>query len=171
MAQVRIDDDIYSKLKEAAEFNKRTVGQHIAFLLDNEITFNEIRGMLAGRAPAEPVAQAEPMVTVSLSPEEMDMYKEMKTGRATSRVKKPNFKSPNFPNGIDWAAVEREVMNPENREKYAEQLKKAKEREANRKLSLDDLTEEDLATAKVTFEERPDFKEPEKWDRHAWPTV
>lgn len=44
-------------------------------------------------------------------------------------------------------------------------IKKAK------KLTLDDLTEKDLATAKVTFEERPDFKEPEKWDSHAWPTV
>ena len=40
-----------------------------------------------------------------------------------------------------------------------------------KKLTLDDLTEKDLATAKVTFEERPDFKEPEKWDKHAWPTV
>lgn len=39
------------------------------------------------------------------------------------------------------------------------------------KLTLDNLTEKDLATAKVTFEERPDFKEPEKWDKHAWPTV
>lgn len=44
-------------------------------------------------------------------------------------------------------------------------IKKAK------KLTLDDLTEKDLATAKVTFEERPDFKEPEKWDKHSWPTV
>lgn len=58
MAQIRIEDEVYNKLKEAAEFNKRTVGQHIAFLLDNEITFDEIRGMLAsghsdmsGRAP------------------------------------------------------------------------------------------------------------------------
>lgn len=41
----------------------------------------------------------------------------------------------------------------------------------SKKLTLDDLTEKDLATAKVTFEERPDFKEPEKWDSHAWPTV
>lgn len=40
-----------------------------------------------------------------------------------------------------------------------------------KKLTLDNLTEKDLATAKVTFEERPDFKEPEKWDKHAWPTV
>lgn len=44
-------------------------------------------------------------------------------------------------------------------------IKKAK------KLTLDDLTEKDLATAKVTFNDRPDFKEPEKWDKHAWPTV
>lgn len=104
MAQIRIEDEVYNKLKEAAEFNKRTVGQHIAFLLDNEITFNEIRGMLAGQAPATSVA---PMPKV----------------------------------------------------------KKAK------KLTLDDLTDKDLATAKVTFEERPDFKEPEEWDKHAWPTV
>lgn len=41
----------------------------------------------------------------------------------------------------------------------------------DKKLTLDDLTEKDLATAKVTFEERPDFKEPEKWDKHSWPTV
>lgn len=123
MAQIRIDDDIYNKLKEAAEFNKRTVGQHIAFLLDNEITFNEIRGMLAGQAPATPVATT----------------------------------TPNFPNGIDWAKIEKEAPIP-----------KAKK---TKKLTLDDLTEKDLATAKVTFEERPDFKEPEKWDKHAWPTV
>ena len=48
MAQIRIDEDVYKKLKEAAEFNKRTVGEHIMFLLENEVTFNEIRGMLAG---------------------------------------------------------------------------------------------------------------------------
>lgn len=41
----------------------------------------------------------------------------------------------------------------------------------NKKLTLDNLTDKDLATAKVTFEERPDFKGPEKWDSHAWPTV
>lgn len=60
MAQVRIENDVYNKLKEAAEFNKRTVGQHIAFLLDNEITFNEIRGMLVGKALSTPVAQVAP---------------------------------------------------------------------------------------------------------------
>lgn len=104
MTQIRIDDEVYDRLKEAADFNKRTVGQHIAFLLDNELTFNEIRGMLAGQAPATPVAL----------------------------------------------------------------MPKAKK---DKKLTLDDLTEKDLATAKVTFKERPDFKEPEKWDSHAWPTV
>lgn len=55
-------------------------------------------------------------------------------------------------------------------------VKKAmREMEADRKqkknLALEDLTEKDLATAKVTFEDRPDFKEPEKWDSKAWPTV
>ena len=104
MAQIRIEDEVYDRLKEAAEFNKRTIGGHIMFLLDNEITFNEIRGILAGQAPVTPVA---PM---------------------------PKTKK-------------------------------------DKKLTLDDLTEKDLATAKVTFEERPDFKEPEKWDSHAWPTV
>ena len=49
MAQIRIDDEVYSRLKEAADFNKRTVGQHILFLLNNEITFNEIRGMLKNK--------------------------------------------------------------------------------------------------------------------------
>ena len=49
MAQIRIDDEVYARLKEAADFNKRTVGQHILFLLDNEITFNEIRGMLKNK--------------------------------------------------------------------------------------------------------------------------
>ena len=57
MAQIRIDDEVYNKLKEAAEFNKRTIGQHILFLLDNELTFNDIRGLLAGQdAPmAKPI--------------------------------------------------------------------------------------------------------------------
>lgn len=49
MAQIRIDDEVYARLKEAADFNKRTVGQHILFLLDNEITFNDIRGMLKNK--------------------------------------------------------------------------------------------------------------------------
>lgn len=49
MAQIRIDDEVYARLREAADFNKRTVGQHILFLLDNEITFNEIRGMLKNK--------------------------------------------------------------------------------------------------------------------------
>lgn len=49
MAQIRIDEEVYNRLKEAADFNKRTVGQHILFLLDNEITFNEIRGMLKNK--------------------------------------------------------------------------------------------------------------------------
>lgn len=49
MAQIRIDDEVYARLKEAADFNKRTVGQHILFLLDNEITFNEILGLLKNK--------------------------------------------------------------------------------------------------------------------------
>lgn len=49
MAQIRIDEEVYTRLKEAADFNKRTVGQHILFLLDNEITFNEIRYMLKNK--------------------------------------------------------------------------------------------------------------------------
>ena len=74
MAQIRIDEEVYNRLKEAADFNKRTVGQHILFLLDNEITFNEIRGMLKNKtenpkkigsqankeeAKAEPVGRRE----------------------------------------------------------------------------------------------------------------
>lgn len=55
-------------------------------------------------------------------------------------------------------------------------VKKAmREMEADRKqkknLALENLTEKDLATAKVTFKDRPDFKEPEKWNSKAWPTV
>jgi len=116
MAQIRIDDEVYDRLKEAADFNKRTVGQHILFLLDNELTFNDIRGLLAG--------QTVPTATLQ---------------------------EPNTP--------------PVLLADIGKAIKKAK------KLALDDLTEKDLATAKVTFEERPDFKEPDEWDKHAWPTV
>lgn len=121
MAQIRIDDATYNKLKEAAEFNKRTVGQHILFLLDNELTFNDIRGMLAGQSV--PTAVQRQVKTTTLD----DVKRAMRYMEADRKKKK--------------------------------------------KLALDDLTEKDLATAKVTFEERPDFKEPEKWDSHAWPTV
>ncbi len=152
MAQIRIEDDVYNKLKEAAEFNKRTVGQHIAFLLDNEITFSEIRGMLAGQAPVTPVAPALKVTPVA----------EVKPVVATT---------PSFPNGIDWEKIESEVLNPDAQKKFQKQLKEAKKRESERGEVVGDLTEKDLATAKVTFEERPDFKEPEKWDKHAWPTV
>lgn len=152
MAQIRIDDEVYDKLKEAAEFNKRTVGQHILFLLDNELTFNDIRGMLAGQAPATPaapvpkatpVAEVEPVVATKPSPL----------------------------NRIDWAKIEKEVLSHDGQKKLQEQLKEAQKREMERKPVVGDLTEKDLATAKVTFEDRPDFKEPEKWDKHAWPTV
>ena len=63
--------------------------------------------------------------------------------------------------------VQEEVSSGEWDRKYKEAL----EREKSRKKSLGELTEEDLATAKVTFEERPDFEEPEEWNGHAWPTV
>lgn len=65
MAQIRIDDEVYDKLKEAAEFNKRTVGQHILFLLDNELTFNEIRGMLIKQSFTAPVSLPTPTATPS----------------------------------------------------------------------------------------------------------
>lgn len=151
MAQIRIDDEVYDKLKEAAEFNKRTVGQHILFLLDNELTFNEIRGMLAGRAPATPVAPVPKVTPVA--------------------EVKPVVTTPSFPNGIDWEKIESEVLNPEAKKKLQKQLKESKKRELERGAVVGDLTEKDLANAKVTFEERPDFKEPDEWDKHAWPTV
>ena len=129
MAQIRIDDEVYDKLKEAAEFNKRTVGQHILFLLDNELTFNEIRGMLVKQSFVAPVDLPTPTATPS------------PTKTATlDDVKK--------------AMREMEA-----------------DRKRKKKPTLDSLTEKDLSKAKVEFKDRPDFKEPEKWDGQAWPTV
>ena len=130
MAQIRIDDEVYKKLKEAAEFNRRTVGQHILFLLDNELTFNEIRGLLVKRSFTAPASLTTP--TPTLSP--------IKSNVTLDDVKK--------------AMREMEA-----------------DRKQKKNLALEDLTEKDLATAKVTFEDRPDFKEPEKWNGKAWPTV
>lgn len=67
MAQIRIDEDVYKRLKEAAEFNKRTVGGHIMFLLDNEITFNEIRGALAsGHTPLKDTSRGHTVAIPSV---------------------------------------------------------------------------------------------------------
>lgn len=73
MAQVRIDDDVYARLKEAAEFEHRTVGQEIAFLLDNELTFDEIRGALvsehssmSGRTPLKDTSRGHTVTIPSV---------------------------------------------------------------------------------------------------------
>lgn len=143
MTQIRIDEDVYERLKEAAEFNKRTIGGHIMFLLDNEITFNEIRGMLAGGSNTGGVAMTKPV-----------------NGSNASGSKK-----------LDMQEIMRQAQEKVSSGEWDRKYKEALEREKSRKKSIGDLTEEDLANAKVTFEERPDAKEPEEWDSHAWPTV
>ena len=130
MAQIRIDDEVYDKLKEAAEFNKRTVGQHILFLLDNELTFNEIRGMLVKQNFAAPASLAAPTTP-----------------------------TPSHAKTVTLDDVKKAM-----REMEADRKRKNKP-------TVDNLTEKDLAKAKVEFKDRPDFKEPEKWDGNAWPTV
>ncbi len=143
MAQIRIDDEVYAKLKEAAEFNKRTIGQHITFLLDNEITFNEIRGMLAGGSNTGSVAMPKPV----------------KENKASGNKK------------LDMQEIMKQAQEEVRSGEWDRKYKEAVEREKSRKKSLGDLTEEDLATAKVTFEEGPRFEEPVEWNEHSWPTV
>lgn len=72
---------------------------------------------------------------------------------------------------IDWGEIMEQAQKEVSSGEWDRKYKEALEREKSRENSLGDLTEEDLANAKVTFEERPDAKEPEEWDSHAWPTV
>lgn len=46
MAQIRLDDDVYDRLKEAAERDCRTVGEEIHFLLDHRIELTTLAELL-----------------------------------------------------------------------------------------------------------------------------
>ena len=59
MAQIRLDDDVYDRLKEAAERDCRTVGEEIHFLLDHRIELTTLAELL----------QSEPKQSLQQSPQ------------------------------------------------------------------------------------------------------
>ena len=137
-----ISDEAYNIIKQSAEINGRSLTKELDILLRQPV--RQSRADTVEPVPkATPVAETKPVVATK----------------------------PSFLNRIDWAKIEKEVLSHDGQKKLQEQLKEAQKREMERKPVVGDLTEKDLATAKVTFEDRPDFKEPEKWDKHAWPTV
>lgn len=144
---IKIDDATYNVVAEFAEREDRPLSNALARLVKlgvaNASEELSVEGQTAPMPKATPVVEVGPVVATT----------------------------PNFPNGIDWAKIEKEVLNPDAQRKLQEQLKEAQKREMERGTVVGDLTEKDLATAKVTFKDRPDFKEPEEWDSHAWPTV
>lgn len=143
-----ISDEAYSIIKQSAEINGRSLTKELDILLRQPMRQNQT-DTVTPAAPVAPVPKATPVA-------------EVEPVAATT---------PSFSNGIDWAKIEKEVLSHDGQKKLQEQLKEAQKREMERKPVVGDLTEKDLATTKVTFEERPDFKEPEKWDSHAWPTA
>lgn len=142
---IKIDDATYDIVAEFAEREDRPLSNALARLVKLGVTNASEELPVEGQtAPkATPVAEVEPVAVAK----------------------------PSFLNRIDWAKIEKEVLSHDGQKKLQEQLKEAQKREMERKPVVGDLTEKDLATAKVTFEDRPDFKEPEEWDKHAWPTV
>lgn len=143
-----ISDEAYNIIKQSAEINGRSLIKELDILLRQPVR-QDWADTVMPVAPVAPAPKATPVA-------------EVKPVVATT---------PSFPNGIDWEKIESEVLNPDAQKKFQKQLKEAKKKELERGAVVGDLTEKDLATAKVTFEERPDFKEPEEWDKHAWPTV
>lgn len=54
MAQIRLDDDVYDRLKEAAERDCRTVGEEIHFLLDHRVELTALAELLQQRPQQSP---------------------------------------------------------------------------------------------------------------------
>lgn len=46
MAQIRLDDDVYNRLKECADKDCRTVGEEIHYLLDNRVELSAVYELL-----------------------------------------------------------------------------------------------------------------------------
>lgn len=59
MAQIRLDDEVYDRLKSCADSDNRTVGEEIHFLLDNRITLVEIHDFISKKSLAEPKKESE----------------------------------------------------------------------------------------------------------------
>lgn len=70
MAQIRIDDEVYERLKRSAEIDSRSVGQQIDYLLKNRLILEDIADKLQG-TPAGGVSEKEnsnPQKTSGLKP-------------------------------------------------------------------------------------------------------
>lgn len=148
---IKIDETTYNIVVELAKQENRSFSNTLAKLVKLGSDSISANGQ---QAPSVSSATLAPTTTLMMPLKEYEAFQKWMTG------------------GQQWNGTPAVTLDLEaEKKKYAEAIKKAKEREANKKLSLDDLTEEDLKTAKVTFEDRPDFKEPDEWDKHAWPTV
>ena len=70
MAQIRIDDEVYERLKRSAEIDSRSAGQQIDYLLKNRLILEDIADKLQG-TPAVGVSEKEnssPQKTSGLKP-------------------------------------------------------------------------------------------------------
>lgn len=153
---IKIDDETYMLVAEFAKREDRPLSNALSRLVKLGLSYQAGKG-----------AQAS---VESSAPASVPLKERVATANGDEEKNRP-VKNTSDNKKIDWGEIMKQVQEEVGSGEWDRKYKEALERDKSRKSSLGDLTEEDLATAKVTFEERPDFEEPEEWNGHAWPTV
>lgn len=153
---IKIDDETYMLVAEFAKREDRPLSNALSRLVKLGLSYQSVEG-----------AQAS---AKSSAPASVPLKERVATANGDEEKNRPVKNTPDNKK-IDWGEIMKQAQAEVSSGEWDRKYKEALEREKSRKNSLGDLTEEDLATAKVTFEERPGFKEPEEWNGHAWPTV
>ena len=153
---IKIDDETYMLVAEFAKREDRPLSNALSRLVKLGLSYQSGEGAQASAKSSVPASVLSKESNATANGDE----EKNGTVKNTSDNKK-----------IDWGEIMKQAQEKVSSGEWDRKYKEALEREKSRKKSIGDLTEEDLANAKVTFEERPDAKEPEEWDSHAWPTV